>query len=328
MYAAPAKAAATLILPAEIKPFVEAPIYARASGYIKRWDTDIGSRVEANQALADIDTPELDQQLSGARAELVQAEAAESLAHVTSDRWAELLKTSSVSEQDNAEKQSDLKLKLAAVDTAKANVRRLEDLQGFTHVVAPFVGTITARDIDVGDLISPGKELFRLADLSKLRVYVRVPQSAAPGIAVGQAATLNVPELAAIKFPAKVVRTAGAIDANSRTMLVELEVDNSRNEIISGSYANVTFSDLKQEPALVLPANTLIFRSEGMQVGVVGTDDHVTLHNVTIGRDFGKSVEILDGITAKDRVILNPVDSLTSGAVVHAVDAPASEIMK
>ena len=260
--------------------------------------------------LADIDTPELDQQLSGARAELAQAEAASELAKLTADRWAVLLKTSSVSEQEDAEKQGDLKLKLAAVDTASANVHRLEDLQAFTHVTAPFSGTLTSRAIDVGDLITSGKEMFRLSDISKLRVYVRVPQSATPGIATGVLAELTVPELPGRKFAAKVVRTSGAIDANSRTLLTELEVENPKNEILSGSYAEVGFADLKQDPSLVLPANTLLFRSEGTQVGVVGADNKVELKNITIGRDFGKTVEVVTaGITASDRVIMNPADS-------------------
>ena len=320
IYAVPGKATAALTLPAEVRAFVEAPIYARASGFLKRWYVDIGARVEAGQILADIDTPELNQQLTGARAELAQAEAGASLAKITATRWAELLKTSSVSEQEDAEKQGDLKLKLAAVDTAKANVHRLEDLQSFTHLVAPFAGTVTTRSTDVGDLISSGKELFRLADTSKLRVFVRVPQSATPGIATGLDAEMTVPELPARKFAAKVVRTSGAIDANSRTLLTELEVDNSRNEIFSGSYAQVSFADLKQEVPLVLPSNTLLFRGEGMQVGVVKPDGQVELHNITIGRDFGKSVEVTAGITATDRVIVNPVDSLTSGAAVRVVE--------
>jgi len=322
--AVPGKSTASLTLPAEVKAFVEAPIYARASGFLTKWYVDIGARVEAGQLLADIDAPELDQQLTGARADLVQSEAARALSKITAARWAELLKTASVSEQENAEKQADLKLKEANVDAAKANVHRLEDIQSFTHVTAPFSGTLTVRAIDVGDLISSGKELFRLADTSKLRVFVRVPQSATPGIANGIDAEMIVPEMPARKFTAKVVRTAGAIDANSRTLLTELEVDNPRNEILAGAYAQVSFGDLKQDPALVLPASTLLFRSEGMQVGVVAPDGHVELHSILIGRDFGKSVEVLSGITAADRVIINPPDSIVSGMIVRvAGEEPA-----
>jgi RND family efflux transporter MFP subunit len=322
--AAPGVSVAALKLPAEVQAFVAAPIYARANGYVKHWYVDIGATVESGKLLADIDTPELDQQLSGAQAELVQAQAGEALAQITADRWAELLKTSSVSAQEDAEKQGDLKLKIAAVDTAKANVHRLEDLQSFSHVTAPFGGTITARDIDVGDLIMPGKELFHLSETTKLRVFVRVPQSATPGIAVGADAELTVPELPGRKFDAKIVHTAGAIDAASRTLLVELQVDNSKNEILPGSYAEVGFPDVKNNPALVLPANTLLFR-DGPQVGVVGVDNKVVLRNIGIGRDFGKTIEIISGITAQDKVIINPVDSLTSGITVRVAETPAAE---
>jgi membrane fusion protein, multidrug efflux system len=255
----------------------------------------------------------------------VQAEAALALAKVTADRWAELLKTSSVSEQEHAEKQADLKLKAANVDAAKANEHRLEDLEAYTRVTAPFTGVITARDIDLGDLMSPGKELFRLADFRKLRVFVRVPQSATPDVAVGLRATLNVPELPAVPFPATVVRTAGAIDATSRTLLVELEVDNPGNQILSGSYAQVSFSDLKQDPALVLPSNTLLFRAEGPQVAVVKPDGRVELRSIVIGRDFGRTLEILSGITATDRVIENPPDSIVSGTVVRVAETTPAE---
>lgn len=323
--AEPGKAAATLSLPAEVRAFTEAPIYARASGYVKRWYVDIGAHVDKDQLLADIDTPELDQQITGARADLAQSEAARALSKITADRWAELLKTASVSEQENAEKQADLKLKDANVDAAKANVARLEDLFSFTHVHAPFAGTLTLRDIDVGDLISPGKELFRLADTGKLRVFVRVPQTATPSVGVGNTADLTVPELAARKFTAKVVRTAGSIDTASRTLLTELEVDNPRNEILPGSYAQVTFNDLRQDPTLVLPSNTLLFRAEGTQVGVVAPDGKVELRKILIGRDFGRTFEILSGITATDKVIFNPADSLVSGAIVRIAEA-ASEV--
>lgn len=324
VHAEPGKATPNLILPAEVRPYVDAPIYARASGFVKKWYVDIGGHVEAGQLLADIDTPELDQQLTGAKAESAQAEAAASLAKITADRWASLLKTASVSEQENAEKQADLTLKLAAVDTANANVHRLEDLESFTHVVAPFAGTLTSRLIDVGDLITSGKELFRLSDTTKLRVFVRVPQTASPGIATGVSADLMVPELPSKKFSAKVVRTSGAIDSNSRTLLTELEVENPKNEILSGSYVQVSFTDIHQDPALVLPATTLLFR-DGLQVGVVGTDGKVEIRDIKEGRDFGKTIEVVSGITAADRIINNPSDSLTSGTTVRVADVPLAE---
>jgi membrane fusion protein (multidrug efflux system) len=324
----PGKTSAMLTLPAEVKAVVEAPIYARASGFLKRWYVDIGTKVEAGQVLADIDTPELDQELSGAKAGLAQAEAALALAKSTAVRWAELLKTASVSEQEDAEKQADLALKAANVDAAKSNVRRFEDLQSFTHVTAPFAGILTTRRVDVGDLISSGKELFRLADTRTLRVFVRVPQSATLSIKSGVAAEMTVPEMPARKFAAKVVRTAGAIDANSRTLLTELEVDNSKNEILAGSYAQVSFNDLRLDPTLVLPSNALLFRAEGLQVGVVGTDGRVELHNITLGRDFGRTVEVLAGIAATDRVVVNPSDSLVSGQTVTVAEMGQPEKSK
>ncbi len=321
----PGKASSAMTLPAEVRAVVEAPIYARASGFIKRWKIDIGARVNAGDLLADIDTPELDHELTGARAGLAQAEAARALAKTTAARWADLLKSSSVAEQENAEKQADLKLKEANVDAAVANAHRLEDLQSFAHIKAPFAGTITARLIDVGDLIGSGKELFRLADTRTLRVFVRVPQPATPGIAVGIDAELTVPEMPGRKFAAKVVRTAGAIDATSRTLLTELELDNSRSEILSGSYAQVSFSQLKQDLALVLPSNTLLFRSQGAQIGVVAQDGRVELHKVILGRDFGRTLEIISGVTASDRVIINPADSLVSGVTVRVAETSQTE---
>ena len=324
--AVPGRAVSTLTLPAEVRAVVETPIYARASGFVKKWYVDIGGKVKAGDALADIDTPELDQELSGAQAMLAQTEAALALARTTADRWTELLKTSSVSEQENAEKQADLKLKIANVDAARANVHRYEDLRSFTHVTAPVPGTLTTRAIDVGDLIGSGKELFRLADTTRLRVFVHVPQSATPSIAQGLTAELTVPEIPGRTFTAKVVRTAGAIDTASRTLLTELEVDNAKQEIYAGSYAQVSFGELRTDPSLVLPSNTLLFRAEGTQVGVVGADDHVVLHKVILGRDFGRTLEVLSGIKAGDRVIVNPSDSLVSGVQVHvAAEKPAPQ---
>ncbi len=320
---APGKAAAGLSLPAELKALAEAPIHARANGYLKRWLVDIGAAVEAGQLLAEIDTPELDQELARARAELAQADAALGLARITAARWAELLKTAGVSEQEAAEKQADLALKSATVEAGRANVRRLEELQSFARVTAPFAGVITARNIDVGDLISAnsGRELFRLAQTRTLRVFVRVPQTAARSIAAGLSAELTLPELPGRVFAAKVARTAGAMEPGSRTLLTELEVDNAKGEILAGSYAQVRFRELKQEAALTLPANTLIFRAEGPQVGVVNADGKVELRQVGLGRDFGPTIEILEGISPGDRVILNPADSLVSGVTVRLAEA-------
>ena len=320
---APGKTAAGLMLPAEAKALVEAPIYARTSGYLKRYLVDIGSQVKAGDLLAEIDTPELNQELAQARAQLVQADAALALAKTTDSRWAELLKTSSVSEQEAAEKKADLELKSATVEAAHANVRRLEELQSFERVTAPFAGTITARGTDVGQLVaaSSGNELFRLAQTGTLRVFVRVPQSVAHGMAPGQMAEMTIPEMPGRVFPAKVVRTSGAMSADSRTLLVELEVDNSRGEILAGTYVQVRLTEAKLDPTVTLPANTLLFRSEGPQVGLVGADGKVELRRVALGRDFGPSIEILEGIGATDRVILNPPDSLVGGTTVRVAEA-------
>ena len=319
----PGKNAAGLTLPAEAKALVEAPIYARTRGYLKRYLVDIGAQVKTGDLLAEIDTPELNQELAQSRAQLGQADAALVLARTTSARWAELLKSSSVSEQEAAEKRADLELKSATVEAARASVRRLEDLQAFERVTAPFAGTITTRGTDVGQLVaaSNGKELFRLAQTGTLRVYVRVPQAAAQGVVPGQMAELTIPELPGRVFPAKVVRTSGAMSADSRTLLAELEVDNSRGEILSGTYVQVRLAEGKQDPALTLPANTLLFRAEGPQVGVVGADGKVELRSVTLGRDFGPTVEIVGGVGTADRVILNPADSLVGGTTVRVAEA-------
>jgi RND family efflux transporter MFP subunit len=320
---APGKTAAGLMLPAEAKALIEAPIYARTSGYLKRYLVDIGSQVKAGDLLAEIDTPELNQELAQARAQLVQADAALALAKTTDSRWAELLKTSSVSEQEAAEKKADLELKSATVEAAHANVRRLEELQSFERVTAPFAGTITARGTDVGQLVaaSSGNELFRLAQTGTLRVFVRVPQSVAHGMAPGQMAELTIPEMPGRVFPAKVVRTSGAMSADSRTLLVELEVDNSHGEILAGTYVQLRLTEAKLDPTVTLPSNTLLFRSEGPQVGVVGADGKVELRRIALGRDFGPTIEILEGIGATDRVILNPPDSLVGGTTVRVAEA-------
>jgi len=318
----PGKADLGVPLPAEVQAFVEAPIFARASGYLKKWDVDIGQQVEAGQLLAEIDTPELDQQIEQAKAEVSQAEANLTLAKSTSERWVDLLKTASVSEQETAEKQADFELKKANLEAAHANLHRLRDLKSFARVTAPFAGTITARDTDVGQLITAGngRWLFRLAQTNPLRVYVHVPQTLSRAVEPGQAAELMISELPGRKFKAKIVRTAGAMDPVSRTLLAELEVENPKNEILAGSYAQVRFNDTQGDPTLTLPANTLLFRSEGMQVGVVDTGGKVEMHTIRIGRDFGQSVEVVDGIKAGDHVIVNPSDSLASGMVVRVAE--------
>jgi RND family efflux transporter MFP subunit len=315
----PGQPTAGLALPAELKPWLDAPIYARASGYLKQRFADIGAQVTNGQLLAEIDAPELEQDLARARAELAQAEAALVIAKTTAERWAELLRSKNVSELETAEKQADYKLKTASVAASKANVQRLTNLLSFTRITAPFDGIVTARNTDVGDLIAAAgdKELFRLAQTRKLRVFVRVPQSFSRAVAAGQAAELTIPELPGRVFAAKIVRNSGAMSADSRTLLTELEVDNEKGELLAGSFAQVRFTEAKIEAALTLPANTLLFRAEGPQVGVVQPGDKVELRSVKLGRDFGPIVEILEGIAPTDRVIINPSDSLISGATVR-----------
>lgn len=323
----PGQAAPGLLLPGEVKPFVEAAIYARASGYVKRWLVDIGAPVKEGELLAELDTPELNQEFAQTKAELAQAEAALALAKTSAERWAELLKTASVSEQEAAEKAADYKLKTATVAAAQANLHRLEELQSFARVIAPFAGTITARQIDVGDLIAAGsnKELFHLAQTGTLRVYVRVPQSIARSIAPGQTAEVTIPELPKRIFPAKIIRTSGAVATDSRTLLTELEVDNTKAELLSGSYAQVRFLDTKLDAVLTLPATTVIFRAEGTQVGVVKADHTVELRSIKIGRDFGTIIEVLTGVQSTDHVILNPSDSLVNGTAVRIAQAQVTK---
>ena len=319
---APPKAGAPLVLSGELKPATEASIHARVNGYVRKWYVDLGAQVKAGDLLAELDTPDTDRELSQARAQLLQAEAARDLAITTAKRWKEMLSAKTVSAQESDEKTSDLELKKATVEAARANVQKLEQVAGFARLLAPFAGTITVRTLDVGQLITAGEgqELFRLAQTDKLRVFVRVPQNYARGAIAGQTGELTVPELPGRKFEAKIVRTAGALDPATRTLLTELEVDNSKGEILSGSYAQVKLPESKPEVGLTLPANTLIFRPEGPQVVVV-QDNKLTFRTVTLGRDFGGSVEARSGVEASDKIVVNPSDSLSEGTVVQVVPA-------
>jgi membrane fusion protein (multidrug efflux system) len=317
---APLESGPGLVLPAEVRPWREASIYARANGYLKDWVVDIGAHVQAGQLLAEIETPDLDQQLEQAKAQLVLAQASLHLAESTDARWQALLKTSSVSEQAAAEKAAAREVALASVDAERANVRRLQELVSFQRVVAPFAGTITIRAVDIGDLIvagSGGRELFHIAQTDKLRVYVRVPEPSAIGIARGQSGNLTTPESPGRAFPAIVTTTSEAISTNSRTLLTELDVNNSQNQILPFSFGEIRLKENNTEPALTLPSNTLLFRAEGLQVGVVRPDDTVEMRSVRVGRDFGQNVEILGGVTPADHIIANPTDSLVSGAKVR-----------
>ena len=320
----PAKPDLGTPLPAEVQAFIQASIHARASGYLKNWYVDIGDSVTNGQLLAEIDTPEVDQQLAQARAELDQAKANLSLAKITADRWTDLLKSASVSEQETAEKQSDYTLKQADVEAAQANVQRLESLKNFDNVTAPFAGTITLRNTDIGQLVAAdsGPELFRLAQTDPLRIYVRVPQQYVHAIQPGQKAQLVFQEMAGKIFPATVTRTAGAADPTSRTLLVELQTPNPDGKILAGSYAQVSFNEAADNHVLTLSDNALIFRAEGMQIAVVDAGGKVHLRSVTLGRDFGNTVEVLSGLQAMDRVINNPPDSIADGMSVQ-ISQPA-----
>jgi membrane fusion protein (multidrug efflux system) len=315
-------------LPADVEPYIQAAIHARASGYLKNWLVDIGDHVTNNQMLAEIDTPELDEQLAQARAELDQSIAARDLAKITADRWTELLKTASVSDQETAEKKSDYVLKQANVEAARANVQRLEDMKGFDRVTAPFDGVVTVRNTDIGQLISAasGAELFRLAQTNPLRVYVRVPQSFTHAITTSQKAALTFQDLPGREFEATVTRTAGAVDPASRTLQVELQVPNPRDEILSGTYAQVRFNEKAVVNVLTLTDNALIFRAQGMQVALVGPDNKVELRSIKLGRDFGSTVEVLSGLSATDRVIMNPPDSIAEGMTVKLATSETNTV--
>lgn len=319
----PGKASAGLLLPAEVKPWLESPIYARASGYLKRYLVDLGDHVDAGQLLAEIETPELAQELERARHEVAQGETALALAKTKAERSTRLVDMEAASKEEYDENHAEVAMKSAMLDAARANLRRLEELQAFARITAPFSGIITARKTDVGDLITAGsaRELFRLAQTNKLRVQVCVPQTRALQIATGQMAELLIPERPNQVFPAQVTRTAGAISTESRTLLTELEVDNSQGEILAGSFGQVKFTETKGQAPLTLPGNTLLFRAEGPQVGVVQADGKVVLRSVKLGRDFGQTVEILGGVTSQDRVVLNPSDSLADGASVRVETA-------
>jgi RND family efflux transporter MFP subunit len=320
-----------IVLPGNTQAFNDTPIYARTNGYLRHWYVDIGTHVKQGQLLADIDTPEVDQQLDQARADLKNAQANEQLAEITAARWQNLLKTNSVSKQETDQAVSDLSARQATVDSMKANVHRLEQLQSFEKVYAPFAGVITARNTDIGALINAGaggvpQELFHMAAVNKLRVYVAVPEVDSLAAQTGAKATLTLDEFPGETFEGTIVRDSDSIDPNTRTLNVEVDVNNAQGRIRTGAY---TFVHLKlpqsvhaTTSSLTIPANTLLFRSEGLRVGVV-RDGHAELVPIKIGRDFGATVEVVAGLQPADQVIVNPSDSLTSGTPVHVNATPA-----
>ncbi len=321
-----------IALPGNTQAYVDAPIYSRTSGYLKSWYFDIGAHVKKGQLMATIETPELDQQLQVAQADLKSAEANLDLANTTSMRYQKLLTTNSVSKQETDVAMSDASAKQAAVDASMANVRRLEQLQSFERVYAPFDGIVTARNTDIGRLISAGQnttaqELFHLAAIGKLRVYVAVPEAYSSAIKVGSKASLTLDEYPGKSFEGTIARNSNAIDQATRTLNVEVDVDNPKGELLPGAYVFVHFKVPEHASSLMIPSNTLLFRSEGLRVGVV-RDGRVQLVPVKIAKDTGANVEIASGLTAKDAVILDPSDSLASGQevqIANRVSAPAAQ---
>ena len=316
-----------ILLPGTTQAFTDAPIFARTNGYVKRWYFDIGAHVKQGQLLAEIETPEVDQQLEQARADLETAQANLRQAQITADRWRALLETDSVSKQETDQAVSALSASKATVDSNAANVRRLEQLQGFEKIYAPFEGVITARNVDIGVLINAGsntsgRELFHMTAIHTLRVFVAVPEVYSRAARPGSTATLTLDEFPGRLFKGALVRNANAIDLASRTLLVEVDVDNPGGELLPGAYVFVHLKLPEQIASATVPANALLFRAEGLQVAMV-RDGRAQLVPVTIGRDYGTTVEIVAGLQPTDQVIVAPSDSLTSGTPVRIAAVPA-----
>lgn len=315
-------AAQELVLPGNVQAFTETPIYSRTNGYLKKWYFDIGSHVRRGQLLAEIETPEVDQQLQQSRAELERIQANMELAGVTSSRWQSLLAKHAVSQQEADQARSNYIAAQAAVDASKANVRRLEQLQSYEKIIAPFDGVITARNTDIGDLITAGsgstnpRELFHLAATGKLRVYVAVPEVYADSIHNGDKADLTQDSNPSVKVPGTIVRNANAIDHATRTLNVEVDVENGDGALLPGAYVFVHFHVPGSVKTVTIPSNTLVFQSEGLRVGVV-RDERVQLVPVTIGHDYGNTVEVTSGLKASDEIVLDPSDSVTNGMPVR-----------
>lgn len=324
------KAAAPIdevVLPGATQPFVNSPIYARSNGYLVKWFYDIGAKVKQGDLLAIIDTPELDKQLEQARADLETAKSNLALSKTTADRWQGLVKTRSVSQQSTDQAVDNLNATQATVDSSAANVRRLEDMVSFEKVYAPFDGVITVRNTDTGWLInagagSPSAELFQLAQTSTLRIFVAVPEVYSRAARIGSTATLTLDEFPSETFHGKVTRTSQSIDMASRTLNTEIDVDNPTGQLLPGAYVHVHLRLPTQTRSEIIPSNTLLFRSEGLRVGVV-RNGHAQLIPITIGVDYGETVQVTSGLTAADQVIVSPSDSLISGAPVRITTATA-----
>jgi RND family efflux transporter MFP subunit len=319
-----------MVLPGTLTAYVESPIYARTNGYLKKWYKDIGSHVNKGDLLAEIDTPEVDQQLAQARADLTTAQANLSLSSITMARYQNLLTTDSVSKQDVDNAIGDHAAKQAMVQSADANVKRLEELESFKRVYAPFSGVITRRNVDMGTLINAGnggtatKEMFNLAQINPLRVFVSVPQPYAPSIHSGMKACLELIEFPRRRFCGQVARTANSIDPGTRTLLTEVDVPNSSGTLLPGAYAQVHFEARLTEQRFTLPINALLFRPEGTMAVTVGSDSRLNLKIIVIGRDLGTTVEVLEGIAPEDDIVVNPPDAFEQGELVN-VTAQKSE---
>lgn len=311
-----------LVLPGTLQAFVESPIYARTNGYLKRWYHDIGSRVNKGELLADIDTPEVDQQLSQARADLNTAQANANLSQITASRYSELLKTDGVSKQEVDNAIGDLEAKRATVESFQANVRRLEELESFKRIYAPFSGVITRRNVDIGTLINAGnggasQQLFFLAQTDPIRVYVNVPEMYASSIHAGLGAYLELTQYPGRKFEGKVVRNAEAIDLSTRTLLTEVDVPNKSGELLPGGFAQVHLLVKVRGERMQVPVNALLFRAEGLRAVLIDSNHRTHLQPIVVGRDYGNTLEVLSGLKADDWIVLNPPDSLEDRQEVH-----------
>jgi RND family efflux transporter MFP subunit len=315
-----------IILPGDVQPFITSPIYARTNGYLQKWYFDIGAHVKKGQLLAVIQTPEVDQQLAQSLSNLNTAKANLALAEITKNRYQGLLKTNAVSQQDVDNAVGTYNANMAIVEASQANVKQLQALQSFEKIYAPFDGVITARNTDVGDLINSGSnaaaktDLFHIAQPGTLRVYVNVPEEYSRGVKVGMTPDITLAEFPGRKFQGKLVRTADAINMTTRTLLIEIDVDNPSGTLLTGSYAEVHLAIPTPASTLVIPVNTLIFRAEGLHVGIV-RDGKVVIAPVTAGHDFGNQVEIVSGLRADDQVVINPPDSIINGQPLQIVQA-------
>ena len=324
-----------LVLPSTLQAYVESPIYARTNGYLKKWYHDIGSRVRKGELLADIDTPEIDQQLEQSRAELGTAQANENLSQITASRFEGLLKSDSVSKQERDNAAGDFAAKKANTQSAEANVRRLQETESFKHIYAPFSGVIIRRNVDIGNLINAGnggsaQELFALAQTDPIRVFVNVPEMYAPSIHQGLGAYLELAQYPGQKFQGTVARTADSIDLTTRTLLTEVDVPNKAGQLLPGGYAQVHLEIKVTGARLQVPVNALLFRSEGLRAVIIDENHKTHLQPLAIGRDYGTTLEVLQGLKATDWIVINPADSLDDGVQVkvkqiaqNAAPAPA-----